>query len=67
MTVAALDTFEWYTSSIAGSAPHLHTVIAEQRQYLYSLRSEDERQRYVEEAIEELRHLVKEYGSKARP
>jgi len=54
--MAAVDTYEWYVStSIKNRTPDLLRLIGEQRVYLFSLRSEDERQRFVDTAMEEIR------------
>ena len=54
--MSAHDTFEWYVSTQApGKTAGTAKFIREQREYLFTLRSEDERQRFVEWAMEELR------------
>ena len=54
--MSALDTFEWYVSTQApGRNPADEKFIRDQRELLFTLRSEDERQRFVEWAIEEIR------------
>ncbi len=57
--MAAADTFEQFVvAQIPHPSPELAAYIAEQRQYLLSLRSEDERQRCVEKALFELKALA---------
>lgn len=54
--MAAMDTFQWYvTTMVTDPGAETREYINEQRVYLHSLRSEDERQRHVESVIEELR------------
>ncbi len=53
--MAASETFEWYVSSMAKDvSPAKQQRIREQREYLLTLRSEDERQRFVDQIIDEL-------------
>jgi len=55
--MAAVDTYEWFISTmVKNPSEHIRRLIGEQRAYLFSLRSEDERQRYVDAALEEIRH-----------
>jgi hypothetical protein len=54
--MAAIDTFEWYLSELqSGISPDLEQYIRSQREYMLTLRSEDERQRFVEEVVREVR------------
>jgi hypothetical protein len=54
--MAALDTFEWYVSELRSEiSPELEQYIRSQREYIFTLRSEDERQRFVDEVVQELR------------
>ncbi len=54
--MAARDTFEWFVGAVTGrSDPKLQQYIREQREYLLTLRSEDERQRFVDSVLDELR------------
>jgi len=54
--MAALDAYDWFVEALGKhSNPALRHLVKEQREYLLTLRSEDERQRYVDEALEELR------------
>ncbi|HEY6191261.1 MAG TPA: hypothetical protein VI215_02935 [Bacteroidota bacterium] len=47
--MSAVDTFEWYVSSfMKEGTPEIRKLVAENRDYLLSLRSEDERRRFVE-------------------
>ena len=57
--MAALDTFQWFISS-GLSRPDEETkrLIEEQRDYLLSLRNEDERQRSVDEWIRGMREYL---------
>ena len=58
--MSARDTFEWYVSTqLASKSPAVETFIRHQREYLFTLRSEDETQRFVEWAIAEVAHMVK--------
>ena len=53
--MSAVDTFEWYLASAAKNAsPDVQRYIERQRQYLYTLRSEDERQRFVNDLMGEI-------------
>ena len=53
--MAALDAYDWFVGTLGKySSPVLLRLIKEQREYLLTLRSEDERQRYVDEALAEL-------------
>ncbi len=55
--MAARDTFEWFVAGVAKECPpELQEYIKNLRMYLITLRSEDERQRFVDDAIQEL-HL----------
>jgi hypothetical protein len=66
--MSARDTFEWFvTTQAGGMAPDLAAFIREQRQYLFTLRSEDERQRFVEWAIVELTRRARADGHPPRP
>ena len=52
--MAALDTFEWWIAGISPDRrPAMEKFIHDQREYLLMLRSEDERQRFVAEIIEQ--------------
>ncbi len=56
--MAASDKFEWYVSTqIQTPSTELLSFIKEERAYLLTLRSEDERQRFVEEAIAAINQL----------
>jgi hypothetical protein len=53
--MAAIDAFEWFVSTaIREPTPEIRQEIRNQREYLLSLRSEDERQRFVESVISRL-------------
>jgi len=53
--MSAHDTYEWFVASqVGGKSPALEAFIRDQRQYLFTLRSEDERQRFVDWAIGEI-------------
>lgn len=57
--MAAVDTFNWFVAPLLASGEErLLRRIAEQRAQLLTLRSEDERQRFVDGAMEELRALA---------
>ena len=61
--MSARDTFEWFvTKQVGGISPALESFIREQRQYLFTLRSEDERQRFVEWAMSEMARLARLNG-----
>lgn len=54
--MAAVDTFEWYVSTMLQDAPpEVQQFIRAQRASLLTLRSEDEQQRFVEDVMLELR------------
>ena len=54
--MAAIDTFEWYVSTqIKNPGAETRLRITEDRAYLLTLRSEDERQRFVDGVVEEMR------------
>ena len=58
--MAATDAFEWYVaSSLRDAPPEIQTYVNEQRALLLTLRSEDERQRFVERFIAEVGEMVK--------
>ncbi|HTK81486.1 MAG TPA: hypothetical protein VL633_04280 [Bacteroidota bacterium] len=57
--MAAIDTYDWFVSTIiADASPEVREVIKSQRQYIFTLRSEDETQRFVDNAILELRQRL---------
>ncbi len=57
--MAALDTFEWFvTKQMQSPVTDVLAFIKQEREYLFSLRSEDERQRAVDAAIAELREMT---------
>ena len=59
--MAAVDAFDWFVETLGThSDPALRRLVKDQREYLLTLRSEDERQRYVEEALAECRAMTKE-------
>jgi hypothetical protein len=54
--MAALETFAWIVSSMEEDpSPPMRQFIDRQRDDLLTLRSEDERQRFVDEFMQELR------------
>ena len=54
--MSAIDTFEWYVSSfMKEQTPDLRKMVTENREYLLSLRSEDEKRRFVEGLLDEWR------------
>jgi hypothetical protein len=56
--MAALDTFDWFVqASLTSSEEQMQGFIQEQRTYLRGLRSEDERQRFVEEFMKDIKKL----------
>jgi hypothetical protein len=58
--MAALDTFEWFvTAQLKEPSDELKQYIRKEREYLFTLRSEDERQRAVEEAMSAINELVR--------
>jgi hypothetical protein len=56
--MAATDTFDWLIRSIDHPAPELRRYLADQRSCLFSLRSEDERQRFVEQMMRDLKTML---------
>jgi hypothetical protein len=53
--MAAIDKFDWYVASMVKNAsPDKQRFIHDQREYLLTLRSEDERQRFIDNVIEDL-------------
>jgi hypothetical protein len=57
--MSAVDTFEWFaTTQVPADSPGVGDFVARQRAYLYTIRSEDERQRFVEWVIAELHRIV---------
>jgi len=58
--MSAVDTFEWFvTTQVPTSSPGVGEFVARQREYLYTIRSEDEGQRFVEWVMSELHRIVK--------
>jgi len=58
--MAALDTFDWFVGTMVKNPnPEVRRLIAEGREYLLTLRSEDERQRSVDAVLETLRTAVR--------
>ena len=56
--MSAYDTFEWYVSRMMKKPPaNMEQFVKSLREELFTLRSEDERQRFVDQAIAELRQL----------
>jgi hypothetical protein len=58
--MAATDTFNWFLSTLAQVTPEFRHTLADQRSYLFSLRSEDERQRFVEQLMRDLNALLRQ-------
>ncbi len=61
--MSALDTFDWFVSrAIEKPDEEMKAFMRSQREYLFELREEDERQRFVRGFIQELnaRHRVKQ-------
>jgi 1,2-phenylacetyl-CoA epoxidase catalytic subunit len=55
--MAAIDTFHWLINDLFHHADAEEKKMIEgKREYLFSLRSEDERQRYVDELIGEFKN-----------
>ena len=53
--MSAIDTFNWYVESrLRDSKEEIADLVESERQYLFTLRSEDERQRAVEEFVQRL-------------
>ena len=64
--MSAQDTFEWCIATIEQRpGAEMETFIKAQREYLHTLRSEDERQRFVEGVIQQLRLMEKQGRRKA--
>ena len=58
--MAAIESFNWFIqTNIPSPSDEVQQTIIRQRDYLLTLRNEDERQRYVEEAYHELREVLK--------
>jgi hypothetical protein len=58
--MSARDTFEWYvTTQLRAPSPDVTSFIRAQREYLFTLRSEDERQRFVEWVTAEAARMVR--------
>ena len=54
-TMSAIDTFNWYVvSRLRDSKEDISDLVQSERQYLFTLRSEDERQRAVEEFVQRM-------------
>ena len=57
--MSAIDTFEWFVHTFSRSLDdETSQFLARQREYLFTLRSEDERQRFVENVIRELKTMA---------
>ena len=53
--MSAIDTFNWYVvSRLRDSKEDISDLVQSERQYLFTLRSEDERQRAVEEFVQRM-------------
>jgi hypothetical protein len=64
--MAASETFEWYVwNFVKKPEPHISQYIRQQRLILQSLRSEDERQRFVDGVMGELRMMQGEKQQKS--
>ncbi|GEM_PF-2864651 len=58
--MAALDSYNWFIqTNIATRTEEINTTIILQRDYMLTLRNEDERERYVKEATKELNEMMK--------
>jgi hypothetical protein len=58
--MASIDTFEWMVAQLwPNPDAEAKRVIEDRRDSLLKIRSEDERQRYVEELFRQLRELKK--------
>ena len=56
--MAAIDTFDWFVNMTRSSTDEeKRKFIDEQRKYLLDLRSEDERQRFVEAFMKDIKEL----------
>jgi hypothetical protein len=54
--MAAVDTFEWFiANSVPEPDPGMEKYIRQGREYLLTLRSEDERRRFVDNFLAEVR------------
>ena len=59
--MAAADAFEWHVaSSLRDAPPEIQAYVKEQRVLLLGLRSEDERQRFVERFIAGVEEKLKD-------
>lgn len=64
--MSAQDTFEWCIAAIEHRpGAEMEAFIKAQREYLYTLRSEDERRRFVDGIIQQLRLMEKQGRGKA--
>ena len=58
--MASIETFDWVMSDMFPEpTPEIREYLKAQREYMLTLRSEDERQRFVEALREELRDRQK--------
>ena len=58
--MAALETFEWIVEQfLSNSDAETRKLVNSQRDYLLTIRSEDERQRYLEVLVNQIRDLKK--------
>ena len=58
--MAALETFEWIVAqSLLNPDSETRELVNSQRKYLLTMRSEDERQRYLEVLVSHMRDLKK--------
>jgi hypothetical protein len=57
--MAALETFEWFvTTRMKMAGEDVRSYIRKEREYLFSLRSEDERQREVDQALAVIKEMM---------
>ncbi|MFQ5798681.1 MAG: hypothetical protein ACE5H0_08315 [Bacteroidota bacterium] len=58
--MSAMDTFDWFVSTaLKNPDEELKKFIDSQRQYLLTLREEDEKQRFVQEFMHEVNTLYR--------
>ena len=58
--MAALETFEWIVEQyLSNPDAEARKLVNSQRNYLLTIRSEDERQRYLEVLVHQIRDLKK--------
>ncbi len=58
--MAALDSYNWFVkTNILTRTDEIQQTILQQRDYMLTLRNEDERERFVGQAMKELNEMLK--------